>query len=230
MKYTVYKTTNLINNKIYIGYHATENEYDSYLGSGRIFLKAIKKYGKENFIKEILFTYKTKKEALEKEKEIVNENFILSDLNYNCTIGGEGGIGKSNKGRKHTKEAIEKIRLGAKRKCKEETKIKIGNANRGRKMKEEFVLQNSLLRKKYYEKNSGPRLGVKLSKETKEKISMANKGFKWSDRDYSNGKKVINKITGEKYKCAAEAIRALNIPSRTLYRNLKNEKYFLRYE
>lgn len=97
-------------------------------------------------------------------------------------------------------------------------------------MKEEFVLQNSLLRKKYYEKNSGPRLGVKLSKETKEKISMANKGFKWSDRDYSNGKKVINKITGEKYKCAAEVIRVLNIPSRTLYRNLKNEKYFLRYE
>lgn len=119
MKYTVYKTTNLINNKIYIGYHATKNEYDSYLGSGRIFLKAIKKYGKENFIKEILFTYKTKKEALQKEKEIVNENFILSGLNYNCTVGGEGGIGKSNKGRKHTKEAIEKIKEAGKRKCKE---------------------------------------------------------------------------------------------------------------
>jgi group I intron endonuclease len=230
MKHIVYKTTNKLNNKIYIGIHSTNDLNDDYLGSGRIFIKTLKKYGKDNFIREILFIFKTRIEALEKEKEIVNEEFILSDLNYNCTLGGQGGIGKSNKGRKHTLEAIEKIKEAGKRKCSEETKKKIGNANRGRKMKEEFVLQNSLLRKKYYETHNSPRLGVKLSEETKKKMSESSKGVSWSDKDYTNGKKVINKLTGETYKCAADAIRILKIASRTLYRNIKKENYFLRYE
>lgn len=52
MKY-IYLTTNLINNKKYIGQHDGE-ENDSYLGSGTYFLRAVKKYGKEKFKKEIL--------------------------------------------------------------------------------------------------------------------------------------------------------------------------------
>lgn len=48
----IYKTTNLINNKIYVG---KDSHNDSnYFGSGTILVKAIKKYGKENFKKEIL--------------------------------------------------------------------------------------------------------------------------------------------------------------------------------
>jgi group I intron endonuclease len=230
MEHIVYKTTNKLNNKFYIGIHSTNDLNDNYLGSGRIFIKALKKYGKENFMKEILFVFKTRIEALEKEKQIVDENFILSDLNYNCTIGGHGGIGKSNKGRKHTKEAIEKIRKAGKRKCSEETKIKIGLANKGRKMKEEFVIQNSLLRKKYYETHNSPRLGAKLSEEEIRRISERNKGFNWDSRGGKKGKKVINQLTGDTYKSVAQAIKILKIPSRTIYRNLKTDKYFLKYE
>ena len=67
---------NLINNKIYIGYHATNNINDKYMGSGNIILDAIKKYGKENFKKEILFIFDTEQEMRDKEKEIVNEEYL----------------------------------------------------------------------------------------------------------------------------------------------------------
>ena len=51
--YTVYKTTNKINNRIYYGVHQTTNPTDSYLGSGVELQVDIKKYGKINFKKEV---------------------------------------------------------------------------------------------------------------------------------------------------------------------------------
>ncbi len=90
MKYTVYKTTNLINDKIYIGVHKTSDLNDNYLGSGVWLINAIKKYGKENFKKEILFVFNNEDEMFKKEKEIVNESFIKDKNNYNLTCGGFG--------------------------------------------------------------------------------------------------------------------------------------------
>ena len=58
--YTVYKITNLLNDKIYIGVHKTENPNDSYYGSGVAIKEAIKKHGKENFRKDILFITESK--------------------------------------------------------------------------------------------------------------------------------------------------------------------------
>jgi len=70
--YLVYKTTNLINGKIYIGKHETYNLDDGYLGSGKLLLRAIKKYGKVNFKREILFECLTRDEMNMKEAQIVN--------------------------------------------------------------------------------------------------------------------------------------------------------------
>jgi hypothetical protein len=109
MYHLVYKTTCLINNKIYIGCHSTINLNDNYLGSGTLLKKAIKKYGKENFIREFILVCESRNEAYRKEKEIVNEDFISREDNYNMKIGGEGGFGFVNSRIKLDKEYKEKI-------------------------------------------------------------------------------------------------------------------------
>lgn len=50
----LYKTTNILNNKFYIGVHTTDDLGDGYKGSGTTLNKAFKKYGKNNFNREIL--------------------------------------------------------------------------------------------------------------------------------------------------------------------------------
>ena len=108
--YTVYKTTNLINNKIYVGLHATSNINDNYLGSGVFLKKAIKKYGYQNFKKEILHVFENKKDMINKEKEIVNEEFILRKDTYNMSKGGYGLSTLSTEKRLATIEKMKKTR------------------------------------------------------------------------------------------------------------------------
>lgn len=87
----VYKTTNKINGKFYIGVHKTDRLDDGYLGSGKWLKHAIKKYGKENFEREILKKFDTIKEAYDYEKELVNPVLIEGGLCYNLNTGGHGG-------------------------------------------------------------------------------------------------------------------------------------------
>ncbi|MGL6228549.1 MAG: GIY-YIG nuclease family protein, partial [Culicoidibacterales bacterium] len=94
MLVTVYKTTNLINGKYYIGVHRVKNEScinDSYLGSGVCIKKAFKKHGKSNFKKEVLFVYDNYESAYLKEAELVTEETIKMKSVYNQYPGGLGG-------------------------------------------------------------------------------------------------------------------------------------------
>lgn len=92
MHYIVYETTNLINNKIYIGVHKTENLNDGYLGSGVGIKRAITKYGKENFSREVIEFCGSYDDALALEAELVNEEFISRRDTYNIIKGGYEGF------------------------------------------------------------------------------------------------------------------------------------------
>lgn len=95
--YFMYKTTNLVNGKIYIGVHSTNNIDDGYLGSGLAILNAISKYGKENFIREIIEYFDNMEDAYIKETEIVNIEFKNRKDTYNLSVGGIGGWNSLNK-------------------------------------------------------------------------------------------------------------------------------------
>jgi len=88
MKHIIYKTTNKVNGRYYIGRHSTDNLNDGYLGSGQGIKNAINKYGKENFTREIIATAETTDDLWELEKEIVNEEIVKDSKSYNQAYGG----------------------------------------------------------------------------------------------------------------------------------------------
>lgn len=94
MFYTIYKTTNLVNGKYYIGKHKTKYLDDGYMGSGKILKHAISKYGFENFHKEILHVCESEKQMNALEKILVVPDI---ELNYNLCDGGKGGWSFVNK-------------------------------------------------------------------------------------------------------------------------------------
>lgn len=103
MKYIVYLTTNLINNKIYIGVHGTEdpNKWDHYLGCAVFdnvpnsynkrqtpFQCAVAKYGPKNFNRKTLRIFDNLQDALDLERWLVCPSFIERTDTYNITLGG----------------------------------------------------------------------------------------------------------------------------------------------
>jgi hypothetical protein len=72
--------------------HSTDNLNDSYLGSGKYITNSINKHGRENFKREILEFFETRKLLVEKEKDYVNKTFLTNSLCMNLKPGGEGGF------------------------------------------------------------------------------------------------------------------------------------------
>lgn len=91
MEHFIYKITNTLNGRFYIGMHSTKNSNDGYLGSGKRIKAEVNKYGKENFRKEIVERVPSRKILKEREAEIVNAELLSNPLCLNLVFGGEGG-------------------------------------------------------------------------------------------------------------------------------------------
>lgn len=89
----IYKITCLVNNKIYVGKRLTKylKNFEDYYGSGTIIKKAVAKYGKANFKKEILCECYSFIELNEKERYYINIYNSIRPNGYNIAIGGNGG-------------------------------------------------------------------------------------------------------------------------------------------
>jgi len=88
----IYKTTNMLNGKYYVGMHSTSNLKDGYLGSGKRLRYSIRKYGKENFQLEIIEWFDSREKLIEREKELVNEDLLKDEMCMNIVFGGCGGF------------------------------------------------------------------------------------------------------------------------------------------
>ena len=108
MKYIVYKTTNLVNNYIYIGVHHTNDDlkFDYYLGYGidirkpnsyekakTKFQQAVKEFGPSNFRRETIAVFDNMEDAYELERTLVNEEFLSRKDVYNMLLGGRPNPG-----------------------------------------------------------------------------------------------------------------------------------------
>lgn len=172
MEAIVYCTTNLINGKKYIGSHNGKNP--KYLGSGDWFKKALKKYGKDNFIRQTL--WEGPEEYMREMEEYYIDYYSAyeSQLFYNMSKKGVGGMA----GKKQSEECLAKrskamrgriLSAEAKAKMSESAKLRKPN-NIGKNNKKRSLEAIAKIRE--------ARIGTKHSLETKAKMSISAKN-KW---------------------------------------------------
>jgi len=185
----VYKITNTVNGKSYIGAteKTLEERWNGHVKSARLnkrnrlILHAIRKYGPEAFIREVLEEHPDRKHVFDVlEPKYILEHNTFGDNGYNMTGGSEGGIGH-----KHTEETKQKIRESVTKTANlPETKKRISLGLLGKPLsdnhKESIRLANlgKKMSEEAKEKMRKSQLGKKRSEEAKEKMSIAKLGKK----------------------------------------------------
>lgn len=198
----IYKTINLINGKIYIGQDRYNNP--KYYGSGIILRQSIKKYGKENFKKEIIDYCSTISELNTKEKYWIEYyHSYEKEIGYNLTKGGTGGalVGESLekmtsalKGRKLSKEHKEKISKSLKDKNKG---YKNGQYHK-KPWNKGLTKQNSQKMLDISIKSAFKNKGRKQSQEERNKRSLSMKGKNTKVKSDNHKQKISETLKGRK--------------------------------
>jgi hypothetical protein len=163
----LYKTTCKVTGKYYVGMHSTSNLDDGYMGSGKRLRHSIRKYGKENHVKEILEFFESRELLIEAEKKAITEE-MLCDVNcMNLMSGGTGGFISVEHMKNVSTRGNEKLKF-----------LRENDNEWLRKRK----LGLSLAAKKAYDEGRSIKYnvfdwtGLKHLEETKQKISNSNKG------------------------------------------------------
>lgn len=193
----IYKITNKINGKVYIGQtvYSLRKRWATHCSKHSncpAIHAAIEKYGKENFTVEQIDIACDLDELTKKEQYWIEYYDCISPKGYNLKGGGNHPI------------------------LSEETKRKIGDANRGRKLSEEFKERLSLSLKTYYG-NGGKHsmYGKKHKLESRKKMSDSKKGVYLGGGAY-NAKRVMCVETGEIFECITAVERATGICSKNV--------------
>ncbi len=191
----VYKITNLLNGKIYIG--KDEGDRIDYMGSGKLIRLAIKKYGLENFRKEIVESVNDRELLKERERFWINHfNATDKSIGYNIAVGGDGGdtmtyhpdlpeirkkVSKAMKGRIITEAHKESLRKNHASKKDPFYREKISARLKGRPKSEEH-------KRKLSEANK------KIAHELSERAKRVNatRDAKWKEKQRATVDKVVN--------------------------------------
>jgi len=178
MEHIIYKTTNKLNGRFYIGMHSTENIEDGYLGSGRRIKAELNKYGKENFVREILECLPSREALEQREAEIVCETLLKDPLCLNLKNGGEGG-GKiwSEEHRKNFISSSRTSNLKGSQKARDIAK----RSKETRKERENGKGGGALFKNKKHTEEAKAKIGAKNSQMTGEKNSQFS--TVWVSRD-----------------------------------------------
>ncbi len=180
----IYLTTCLVNGKIYVGKHEF-NGQKNYIGSGTIFKRAVKKYGKDKFKRKILrLCYSLHELRVWEHVYIVKHKSYIRSIGYNIA---KGDVNSSEYNPAKMPEVREKIRKAARGKTfSEETRKKISDKNKGKKRSLETCLKIS--------KNNVGFRGKKHTIESKEKMSKSLKGRIFSEE---HCKKISESLIGK---------------------------------
>ena len=172
----IYKATNKINGKCYIGqtikslYHRKRAHYNAMLYYNYYFYNALKKYGKENFEWSIIEECETRDELNEMEFHYIKQYHSYKLENgYNISFGGSGGDNFTNNPNKEIirQKLIDRWKGGK-------------HPFQGKKLSDE------------HKKNiSNSRIGLKASDETKRKMSVIRKNMVGSKNPLSKTWKII---------------------------------------
>lgn len=196
----IYKTTNTINGKIYIGKDSKNDP--NYYGSGQILKNAIKKYGKCNFTKEIIENCSSPEELDLKEKYWISYfDSTNRDIGYNLTDGGTGGDTFTHNPNKETiRETLRKTSSGKKHSELTKTKLSMlrsgkGNGHYGKPAWNRGIPMSNEQKQKLSKINKGKYLGVKRTDDIKNKISNSLKG---KPKSTTHKEKISLKLKGRK--------------------------------
>lgn len=163
----IYKVTNLVNGKIYIGQSVDpirriKQHIDVRSKQGYLLNYAVKKYGVENFLFEVIRSEIPIEQINEIEIQCIREHNCKRPYGYNLTNGGEGTKGYAHS--QETRKKMSQAQFG--KKLSDETKNKLRTFNVGKRLSEEHI-----------HKISTAKIGTQHSEETKKKISLVKQNM-----------------------------------------------------